>query len=119
MPTGLKNSKPLQAFPRQSRQTTVETFQIVFAETGVPQTFPPLLIPPGIAPALRGVNGLAANAEVCFVAANPDLLLSPSQRRTITPDTEIQYPARRLSEIWVMGTKGDGVAATVSGIGIS
>jgi hypothetical protein len=120
MPTGLKNSPAILApgMIRQGPRASINiASQVIFAATNVPQVFPPHFVPPGLVPLLRGVNGQTGNAQSAYVSDCAEGLFGQGFR-IITSDTEISYPADNLGRIWVMGTKGDGVLATINGAAI-
>lgn len=117
MPTGLKNSPAMPTVglqQNQPRPAVNESFQVLFANDNQPVSFPGFVVEPGLSVTLRGVNGVTANAAACYAATYADGLTHPG-KRTITPDTEINFPTQNLASIWVMGKTGDGVLATVNG----
>lgn len=117
MPTGLKNS-PDFGKPAGTnvgpRAAICDSYQIVFANTNQPINFPSVIVPLGCSVSLRGVNGGTPNLGVAFAARYP-VALQSTRHATITPDTEVSYPADNLNEIWAMGTAADGLVATIRG----
>ena len=118
MPTGLFNSPKNTAIPlakTQTRRAINQNYQMIFAQTNLPQRFPGVIVPPGLSVSLRGQNGSpAGNSASCYASSNFNNVKGP-KAYTITPDTEIDYPADNLAQIWVMGTAGDGVIASIRG----
>jgi hypothetical protein len=120
MPTGLNNSPQLPTAPlsqTQPRKAINHTVTLILKSTGVPQKFPGLVVEFGLSVALRGHNGTTGNAAAVRVATYPEAL-SGSNGRVITPDTEIGFAVDHLGQVWAVGTAGDGLIATVSGVPI-
>jgi hypothetical protein len=119
MPTGLKNSPPLGQglVSSQPRKAINFTIPLIFQATGVPITFPGLIVPEGLSVSLRGATALGVNASIVRVAENREGLQSGGGR-IITPDTEISFPVDHLGQVWAVGTLNDGLIATISGVPI-
>ena len=125
MPTGLKNSPDGSGgsslpslVSSQPRKAINHTLRLVLAVSGLPQRFPGLIVPEGLSVSLRGHNGTATgNAAPVYIGAHQEYA-NPAYGRIVTPDTEINYPVDHTGQIWVYGTAGDGVVATISGVPI-
>lgn len=105
----------------QPRNAVNIVIQLIFAATNVPQKFPAVKVPLGLTVGLTGTNGSAANAQNAYAASYPENLTGVGRvviPPSISPESEVQYPADNLGQIWVMGTQGDGVVATIRGAAI-
>lgn len=105
----------------QPRSAIFQAVQIIFAATNVPQRLPNIKVPSGLSVGLTGTTGSAANTELAYAASDPANLLS--QPRVVippstSPESEVQYPADSMNQIWVMGTAGDGLLAIIRGSAI-
>lgn len=105
----------------QPRNAVNIVLQLIFAATGVPMKFPAIRVPAGLTVGLTGTNGSAANAQSAYAASYPENLTGIGRvvvPPSISPQNEVQFPADNLGQIWVMGTAGDGVVATIRGAAI-
>jgi hypothetical protein len=116
---GISQSQLSQTQPRNAINFTT---QLVFAATDVPQRFPALIVPHGLSVALRGVVGGTVNTNAAYIATTRDELTeAASGRYTISPESQntvVSFPVDNLGQIWAMGTKGDGLIASVMGASI-
>jgi hypothetical protein len=95
--------------------------QIIFAATNVPRRLPSIRIPAGAVIQIGGTTGKAANAQTAFASLYQDNLAS---NPTVVPPSNgpqdsVTFPVDNLNQIWVMGTAGDGIYASIRGSGVS
>jgi hypothetical protein len=89
---------------------------LVLAATGVAQVFPGFLVPSGATVRVRANNGATAgNAQVIKWALYPGALLQGGGIPMLPLDDQ-SCLVRNTGNIWVMGTAGDGLVCTVSGL---
>jgi hypothetical protein len=116
-----KPPAPPQLTELQPRNAVNIVIQLIFAATGVPMKFPAVAVPPGLTVGLTGTNGTVANTANAYAASYPENLTQAGRvviPPTLSPQSEVQFPADNLGQIWVMGTAGDGVVATIRGAAI-
>lgn len=116
-----RNQAPPTLTELQPRNAVNIAIQLIFAATGVPMKFPAVNVPAGLTVGLTGTNGTAANAANAYAAAYPENLTQAGRvviPPSVSPESSVQYPADSLGQIWVMGTAGDGVIATIRGAAI-
>src|SRR5580692_5493237 len=112
-----KQPPPLQE--NTPRPAVNISLQMIFQATNVPQAFGSCEVLPGLAPQLGGSNGSAANAQNAFVALSPEKLVSGNGRTIVPPSISaadaVTFAVNNTSQIWAMGTEGDGIQLVIRG----
>lgn len=92
-----------------------QEFQVIFANTNVPQQVPGFIVPPGATVTLFPTTTGGVNAHPCFVGDQPELLgTSGSRSLPAGADVSIALQVDHTGKIWVMGTANDGVLVVVA-----
>jgi hypothetical protein len=101
----------------QPRGAVNFSMQVIFAATNVPQLLPPLHVPPGLSVTLGGTTPNGNNLASASAAYYPEQV-GGAGAYLIAPGGSVTLPVDNLGRIWVVGTKGDGLAVSMRGASI-